>query len=57
MDKNQGLTFCRKDKRGVSKLQKTSKKYCDVCGRKRRGNNHDAGKFHQQRLDEQTKPE
>ena len=51
------MSHCKKENRGKAKLQKTSKKYCDVCGRKCRGINHDNGTFHKQKLDEITEPE
>lgn len=51
------MSHCKKENRGIAKLQKTSEKYCNVCNRKRRGNNHDNGVFHKQELDKLTKPE
>jgi len=43
---NQGLTFCRADRR-TPRIGKTSSIYCTVCGFRKRGANHDQGKHHQ----------
>ncbi len=44
--KDQGLTYCRKEKRGIGKAPRTSKKWCPICDKKIRGVNHEQGKRH-----------
>jgi hypothetical protein len=44
--KDQGLTYCRPDKKGMGRASKTSEKWCSECGHKRRGINHDQGTHH-----------
>lgn len=44
--KDQGLTFCRADKKGMGKANKTSEKWCPECGYKKRGDNHNEGSHH-----------
>jgi len=41
-----GSTYCRPEKKGVGKLQKTSNKYCPVCKKKIRGPHHAEGTHH-----------
>jgi hypothetical protein len=48
--RNQGLTYCRKEKHGIGRATRTSKKYCSICNQKIRGINHEQGKFHVQRV-------
>jgi len=43
---NQGLTYCRPEKKQQPLLGKTSLVYCPICHRRRRGVNHDQGKSH-----------
>ena len=45
---NQGLTYCRFEKKAQPLLQKTSEKYCPICNRRRRGPNHDEGLRHRE---------
>ncbi len=44
--KNQGLTYCRSEKRGQGKAPRTSGKYCTVCNCRIRGENHEEGTHH-----------
>lgn len=43
----QGLTYCRSEKKGIGKAIQTSAKYCKVCGFHNRGPNHIFGSHHQ----------
>ncbi len=48
MEKERGLTYCRKDRKWQPALQKTSTKRCPDCGHKIRGINHVEGRHHKQ---------
>ena len=52
MKQEQGLTYCCKEKRGIGKALRTSKKYCSICDRKIRGKNHEQGKYHVLKVEE-----
>lgn len=44
--KDQGLTFCRPEKIGSGLLGRTNEKWCKICGKRKRGVNHDVGSHH-----------
>ena len=46
--REQGLTYCRPEKKNTGRLPKTSDKYCKVCKFRIRGKNHNEGQHHKQ---------
>lgn len=44
--KDQGLTYCRPEKKALGLLGRTSDKWCNECGRRKRGSNHNTGSHH-----------
>lgn len=44
--KDQGLTYCRPEKKGMGRASRTSDKWCIECGKRKRGDNHNEGSHH-----------